>query len=196
MRCQSKLPSLARIPPRQDTARAAVALILELLCPDQRSGDAGLRIRFAGLTAVLAIGVAGCAGATGRSANEEPPEIMTTDTPFDLASMTGTTWVAEDINQRGVIDMLQSSLRIVSNDEVDGFAGCNSFKGKAVIDADTIRMGPLASTRKMCPPAIMNQEAEFLRALEAARSARVEKGLLYMMDEGGEAILRFWKREK
>ena len=55
-------------------------------------------------------------------------------------------------------------------------------------------MGQLASTRKMCPLAIMDQEARFLAALSAARFAWLENGLLYMADETGTEILRFWER--
>jgi heat shock protein HslJ len=51
-------------------------------------------------------------------------------------------------------------------------------------------MGPLASTRKMCPPAVMDQENRFLRALETVRSARVEHDLLYLQGANGQTVLR------
>jgi heat shock protein HslJ len=145
-------------------------------------------MRPAVLIALLATGLTGCA-------TRENTAAMSTDRTFDLASYTGTTWVAEDINAQGVIDNLQSSLHIVSADQVDGFAGCNSFSGKADLSAGKVRLGPLASTRKMCPPAIMNQEGKFLMALDKSRSARIENGLLYLLDESGQTILRFWERK-
>ncbi len=119
---------------------------------------------------------------------------MPQDSSLDLSSLTGTTWVAEDIDQRGVMDYLQSSLQILSATRVAGFAGCNSFSGSAQFSPGTVRMGQLASTRKMCPPAIMDQEARFLAALSAARFAWLENGLLYMANETGSEILRFWER--
>ena len=53
-----------------------------------------------------------------------------------------------------------------------------------------LSMGPLASTRKMCPPAVMDQENRFLRTLETVRSARVEHDLLYLQDANGQTVLR------
>ena len=135
----------------------------------------------------------GCAS-NNVTANIEADPAMPQDSSFDLSSLIGTTWVAEDIDQRGVIDNLQSSLQVLSASQVAGFAGCNSFTGSAQFSPGKVHMGQLASTRKMCPPAIMDQETKFLAALGAARSAWMKNGLLYMADEAGTEILRFWER--
>jgi heat shock protein HslJ len=146
------------------------------------------------LILLISIIIQGCAS-NNVTANIEADPAMPQDSSFDLSSLTGTTWVAEDIAQRGVIDNLQSSLQILSASQVAGFAGCNSFTGSAQFSPGKVRMSQLASTRKMCPPAIMDQEKKFLAALGAARSARMENGLLYLADEAGTEILRFWERK-
>jgi heat shock protein HslJ len=107
----------------------------------------------------------------------------------------GSLWVAEDIGGTGVIDNLQSRLQFVSASQVAGHGGCNSFAGAAVLSADQLSMGPLASTRKMCPPAVMDQENRFLRTLETVRSARVENELLYLQDAGGHTVVRLSRRQ-
>ena len=111
----------------------------------------------------------------------------------DLQSFVGITWVAEDIDGRGVMDTLQSQLRVVSATEVAGLAGCNQYTGTLAVTDRGFRIGPLASTRKMCPPAIMDQEQRFLRALESVQHARTQNGLLYLLDADGSVRLRFWR---
>lgn len=120
---------------------------------------------------------------------------MPTKPEFDASTLTGSTWVAEDIAQRGVIDYLQSRLQFVSSDRVAGFGGCNAFNGSLELSSDRLRIGPLAATKKLCPPAIMDQEERFLKALESVRSARIENGLLFLQDEAGRDVLRFWRVE-
>ena len=120
---------------------------------------------------------------------------MPTTPAFDALTLVGSTWVAEDIAQRGVIDYLQSRLQFVDNDRVAGFGGCNVFNGSVQFSADRLRIGPLATTKKLCPPAIMDQENRFLKALESVRSARTQNGLLYLQDETGNDVLRFWRVE-
>ncbi len=59
--------------------------------------------------------------------------------------------------------------------QVTGSAGCNSYFGPYQTEGDQIRVGPLGSTRKMCvrPEGIMEQEAQFLAALQAGTTFRV-----------------------
>lgn len=79
-------------------------------------------------------------------------------------------WLAEDIGGGGVIDRLETTLEIEPSGAVSGFGGCNRFRGHAEISGAAISFGPLAATRKMCPPAIFDQETKFFRALDAVRS--------------------------
>lgn len=75
-------------------------------------------------------------------------------------------------------------------DEVRGTGGCNTFRGKASIAADTVRFGPLASTRRMCPPGTMRGEDRLFKALDGARSARIENDQLVLIDASGAVLLR------
>ena len=45
-------------------------------------------------------------------------------------------------------------------------------------------------TRQACAPEVIKEEQAFLEALEAARSHRVEGGLLTLIDESGVVRLR------
>jgi putative lipoprotein len=107
-------------------------------------------------------------------------------------ALAGPRWVAEDIAGRGVMDILQSRIVFGDDGEAHGSGGCNAFRGRYERDGDALRIGPLASTRKACPAAIMDQEARFHRALEQVRRFRIENGLLYLLDDHSEVLVRLW----
>ena len=103
-------------------------------------------------------------------------------------------WLAEDIAGGGVIDNAQSTLEIGKDGSVSGSTAVNRYSGKAKIEGQKIEFGPLATTRRAGPPALMDQESKFTKALEKAARFRIEdSGLLYLMDETGKDILRFSK---
>jgi putative lipoprotein len=99
------------------------------------------------------------------------------------------TWVAEDIGRLGVIDNLQSTLRIESG-RVSGNAGCNRFGGSAQIAEGQLTFGRLLSTKMACPPAVMAQESRFLEALGVARSYSFEGSALLLRDVSGVVLMR------
>jgi len=136
--------------------------------------------------------VSACANSGSKDAT--PPSTPTTApaaaTPVFDTALIGSIWLAEDIGGTGVVDNLQSKLQFVSPTQVAGHAGCNSFSGAAVLTTNKLSIGPLASTRKMCPPAVMDQENRFLRTLEGVQSARIENDLLYLQDAGGQTVVR------
>src|SRR5580692_9616249 len=61
-----------------------------------------------------------------------------------------------------------SNARFPGSREGSGYGSCNRFFGAAKISGDTIKLGPLASSRMACPEAVMNQESKYLGALQAA----------------------------
>ena len=108
-----------------------------------------------------------------------------------LADLYDVEWRLEDIEGSGVVDSLNSPLIIDANGNVSGHAGCNVLTGTAAVDGADIQFGPLGSTRRMCAPAIMDQERRFLAALARAATWRVERGLLFLTDGRGRDLLRF-----
>ena len=110
-------------------------------------------------------------------------------------SLVGPIWVAEDIGNRGVIDDLQSHVTFTAEGRAQGSGGCNNFSGACAHAAATLDVGPLATTKKACPPAIMDQEARFFEALGQAHGYRFENGLLYLLDAQGISVMRLWPRD-
>ncbi len=107
-------------------------------------------------------------------------------------SLIGTRWLAEDIGGQGVIDAAQSTLEFRSVADVAGSGGCNGFFGRLELDGQQLRLGPLGSTMRACPEALMDQEQRYLAALEQTRSYRLDRDtdLLYLLAEDGTALVR------
>ncbi|MBB3976793.1 heat shock protein HslJ [Rhizobium azooxidifex] len=101
------------------------------------------------------------------------------------------TWVVEDLNGKGVIDNLQTTLEIRTDGSYGGNGGCNTYRGNLKFEADgTVSFAPAAATRKMCAPAVMDQEQKFFDALGTVRSWRLENGLLHLADKDGGHAMR------
>ena len=124
------------------------------------------------LLAVLAL--AGCQSA--------PP--VGADNP-----LVGTAWLAWDINGRGPGDKTYATL-VFNPGRVSGSGGCNRFSGTLQVKADAWQARDIAVTRQECGPELMKEEASFLGALEAARSHRVDGGVLTLIDESGAVRMR------
>ena len=70
---------------------------------------------------------------------------------------------------------------------IAGDASCNRFGGTCTIEGNTMKIGPLRSTRRACEPEIMQQETKFLALLATVTAWEIgAEGELVMRGEGGE----------
>jgi putative lipoprotein len=111
--------------------------------------------------------------------------------PTPDAAMQETTWLAEAIGGEGITPGVQSTLRVDPDGRASGSAACNRFTGSATLAGDEVRFGPLATTRRMCPPDVMDQEDRYLAALAAARRFVLEDETLRLRDERDVDLVRF-----
>ena len=95
--------------------------------------------------------------------------------------LAGSSWTVTAYNngKQAVTSVLAGTKPTVAfsaDGTVSGSAGCNSFNGSAVEGDGTVKLGPLASTRKMCPSpeGVMTQETALLAALETAATFKIE----------------------
>ena len=102
----------------------------------------------------------------------------------DLA---GTNWEVTAYNngKQAVIGVLEGTTLTASfgkDGSMSGNSGCNDFNGPYKIDGDQITIGPLASTMKMCsdPAGVMDQEAQYLAALQSAANYQIEGNVLQL----------------
>ena len=102
-------------------------------------------------------------------------------------------WLAESIRGGGVIDRLQTILEVGADGAISGTGGCNAMRGSATISGDRIVFGPIASTRKACSPAVMDQETKFFSALNDVQSWRTDpvRGKLLLLDGNRNPVVVF-----
>ncbi len=68
---------------------------------------------------------------------------------------------------------------------VTGNAGCNDYNGPYKLDGTKLTVGPLASTQKACEQAVMDQETEFLTALQTPTTVEPSGGTVTLRDASG-----------
>jgi META domain len=90
-----------------------------------------------------------------------------------------------------VLDNVQATLTLPEAGRVAGNGSCNHFFGPAEINGDAIKLGPLGSSRKVCPEAVMNQETKYLEAVQAAERFEWKDPYLLIYCKGIEKALRF-----
>ena len=77
--------------------------------------------------------------------------------------------------------------------QVSGLSGCNNYSGSYQASGNSLEFGQIATTLKLCvePLGIMEQEADFLQALQSVAEYKVTGRTLEMSDDGGDVLLVF-----
>jgi heat shock protein HslJ len=96
-------------------------------------------------------------------------------------AVAGTSWrvVGYNNGRQAVVSVLGGStltMAFSADGQVSGSAGCNHYVATYSESGTMLTIGPAAATRKMCvqPEGIMEQEQQFLKALETVATARQE----------------------
>ena len=79
------------------------------------------------------------------------------------------------------------SLEFGADGTVSGNASCNSYSGSYEADGAAITIGPLAVTERFCadPEGIMDQEQQYLAALQNAQVYAISQARLELRDNSG-----------
>ncbi|WP_312931039.1 META domain-containing protein [Pseudomonas sp.] len=126
--------------------------------------------------AVIALTLAGCASAPGTLQQDH-------------------SYVLEWIGERPLMDFSNITLTLGADGRAYGNAGCNHWFAPYTLDGDALHFGHVGSTRKLCAPALMEQEGRFLKALETVQRWDVSReGQVRFWPHDGKA-LRFWPDE-
>ena len=107
-----------------------------------------------------------------------------------------TDWVLEEINGSPVIDRVQSTIRFQANERIVGWGGCNRYFANFRSGFKSFEVGPIGSTRRVCPPVVMDQEERFFAALQKSRSIRMEGTHLVIDSEASAKPLKFSRLKK
>jgi heat shock protein HslJ len=95
-------------------------------------------------------------------------------------ALAGTSWRVTGYNngRQAVVSVLADtglSMSFGADGRVSGSAGCNDYTGTYTSSGSSLTLGPAATTRKFCAqPGVMEQERQFLKALETVATIRHE----------------------
>ncbi|MFO1204398.1 MAG: META domain-containing protein [Burkholderiales bacterium] len=96
-------------------------------------------------------------------------------------SLAGTSWKVTGFNngRQAVVSVLTGTdltLAFAGDGKLSGSAGCNRYTAAYTSAGQKLTIGPAAATRRMCaqPEGVMEQEQQFLKALETVATARFE----------------------
>ncbi|MDZ4168654.1 MAG: META domain-containing protein [Coriobacteriia bacterium] len=107
--------------------------------------------------------------------------------PVDLS---GTSWLVTGYNNgkeavTSVVAGSELTLEFGADGQVTGSGGVNAFNGTYEYTPDTVKIGPLATTKMAGPQELMDQEGQYLSALQAATVWKVTRGALELHDDQG-----------
>ena len=120
----------------------------------------------------------------------------TAEPPVSVDELIGTEWGLEEIDGGSVVDNVQSTLGFERNNRIIGWGGCNRYFTGFRSAGNGIKLGPIGSTRRICPPVVMDQEIRFLQALEKAHTIRIKGPYLVIECEGIKKPLKFVRLKK
>ncbi|AIR89914.1 META domain-containing protein [Pseudomonas cremoricolorata] len=104
-------------------------------------------------------------------------------------------YVLEWIGERPLMDYSHLSLTLGSDGRAYGNAGCNHWFASYTLSGQQLSFGKVGKTRKLCAPALMEQEQRFLAELEKVqRWDASAQGQIRFWPASGQA-LRFWPED-
>ena len=140
---------------------------------------------------ILFLALAACASGPAQT----PAKMAETTATPTAQSLLGTEWLLEDLGGAGVLEGVQATLAFPEAGRVAGSGSCNRFTGSATIGPDSaFSVGQLASTRRACEPAVMDQETIYLGALESAERIALEGPYLLVFSKDLEKPMRFTRK--
>jgi heat shock protein HslJ len=130
--------------------------------------------------AIFSLLISGCQTTSSLSTN-------TATNGAEISSLNNTSWTVQSVAGRGLMEYLSLTLNFKNNREVEGFSGCNRFKGQYEIINSQLEVGPLASTRKHCSKVIMYQEHLLLNELSQPLTlSQKDNRVIQLINNNGE----------
>lgn len=125
--------------------------------------------------------VGGCAGTTGNQAQSEQV-------------ITGSSWALTSLSLNGedhtAPDNNAPTFQLSEGGQASGSTGCNTYQGTCTVKGQSIRFGPLASTKMAClePEGRMALEQHFLLSLSQVTYFNMDGGVLTLHGPDGTAL--------
>jgi heat shock protein HslJ len=104
--------------------------------------------------------------------------------------LTGSEWRPSFVVASELPDKNRMVVQFKPGGEITGNGGCNHFAGTYTISGNSIKIGPLLSTRMGCP-GIIRLEGTFFGVLQAATTFEQDGTKLVLFDATGTKLAQF-----
>jgi len=137
--------------------------------------------------------------AIGSQSLEKDREARTNEPFFSAqpSELTQGTWRLDSYSSDGfltpVLDNTMITAEFNLGGNLSGHASCNDYSGPYRVGDINISIGPVSTTRMACQQDVMEQEQNYLSALESAASYTVQATTLTLAEEGGQPVAIFGK---
>jgi heat shock protein HslJ len=121
----------------------------------------------------------------------KPIDATNPDQSDVLNQLANTEWLLEDLNGTGVMDYLQTTLRFDATSRIGGQGGCNRYFATARIEGDLLSVSAIGATKRLCPPAVMDQETRYFTALKQAQRISLDGPYLLIYSQASNQPLKF-----
>jgi heat shock protein HslJ len=157
----------------------------------------------AALVAWSLLGVACTGGEQTSAPPQDAPESAPATAPEVSRTLFDGVWILESHGARvkpqpvlagSNVTAIFTAAEEPASGQLAGRAGCNQYSASFTLSGeDAIKLSAAIATRMFCgePSGVMEQEAAFLKALEAVSRYRIEGEKLHLSDEAGAHELIF-----
>jgi heat shock protein HslJ len=114
------------------------------------------------------------------------------------SDLAGTSWIVTGYNngKQAVVSVMASTeltANFGADGKLSGNSGCNTYTSSYQLEGNKITIGPAATTRMACEPAVMEQETQYLAALQSAATYRIDGSKMEMRTADGALAATFQK---
>ncbi|HET9887414.1 MAG TPA: YbaY family lipoprotein [bacterium] len=115
------------------------------------------------------------------------------DEAQEAGTLVGTSWKLQDLQGKRVLNQVEATLSFPEAGLVAGNATCNSFFGTVQVKGQSMKFGPIGSTKMACADSIMDQETKYLQALHKVEKFTIQEPehILVLELDGTSDALRF-----
>lgn len=108
-----------------------------------------------------------------------------------------THWILAEVNGTAAApgEGHPAHLDLHKKGKLSGSTGCNNLAGTYIAEQGSLQFTPAATTMKMCPQALMQQEQSFLEALKATSGYKIDGSQLELTN-GDKVLAKFQSEPK
>ena len=125
-------------------------------------------------TGLAILALAGC-----KNDSRDPLEAVAPNVIWEVTEIAGTP----------VPETVEVTLTHPEKGLVAGSSGCNRYNGRISMQDGRVRVGELAGTRMMCPPAQMAVEGAFHSAIARVDAVKIVGDTLQLLENGAPVII-------